>query len=558
MKPIPTLAALAVLSLAAGPALADAPRARPTSGSSYGQFLAGRFAMNTGDGAAASRFLSGALATSNGEQLARERALSAALLAGDVATAASIRLDATESQPALVEAVRLAAAAQALISGRSRDAYDALRAQPIQAPHARAGALLQPWLAAEAGDWDAALQEAPATADALTRILMAWHRVHLLERGRRFDEADALYRSMVMDGNAAPLFRLPYGEFLERRRRRDEAVALYDAALRQGPDPAISAARERAASGGRPPAAPTAREGGAEALYQAASAAIVAGGHEYAVAYLRLALALDPQLAEAWLALGQSLAEIGLDAAARDAWSRTPPGGAAYAEARVQLALSLEEAGLGDEAVRVAREAADAGVAQAATAFTLAGLLNSQQRYLEALQVLDEPALAGITTDWRVWFLRGAAHERLGRHTEAEAAFQRALALEPTSPEVLNYLGYMWIDQGVRVEEGLAMVERAVQAEPDSGAYVDSLGWGRYRQGRFEEAVTLLERAVTLDAGSAVINDHLGDAYWRVGREREARYQWNRVLTLNPHDALRGEVESKLALGLASVAAERP
>ncbi|WP_296815244.1 tetratricopeptide repeat protein [Brevundimonas sp.] len=555
MTPISRSALAAALILTAGPALADPPRTTPTQGSSYGQFLAGRFALNTGDGENASRYLASALAGSSGEQLTRERAFSAALLAGDVERAAAVPLDPAQSQPALVEAGRLAQAVQALIDGRARTAYRELEQQPIGAPHGRAGALVARWLAAEAGDWDAALAEPSPTADALTQIFTSYHRAQLLERRRRFDEAEALYRQLLMDGNAAPLFRLPYGEFLERRRRPADAIAVYDGGLALGTDRALVAARERAASRSPAPPLPTIRQSAADALYQAASAAIVSRGYEYAVTYLGFALALDPNEGDAWLALGQSLHEIGLQSAARDAWARTPPETAAYAEAQVQLALSLEEAGEGAEAVRVAREAAGLGVAEAATAFTLAGLLNSQERYAEALEVLDGPALADLNTDWRVMFLRGAAHERLGEHAQAEAAFQQALVLEPNSPEILNYLGYLWIDRGERVDEGIAMVERAVAADPDNGAYVDSLGWGRYRQGRMAEAVTLLERAVTLDSSSATINDHLGDAYWRVGREREARYQWRRVLTLEPDSDLRRAAEAKLALGLDPVMA---
>jgi Flp pilus assembly protein TadD len=127
------------------------------------------------------------------------------------------------------------------------------------------------------------------------------------------------------------------------------------------------------------------------------------------------------------------------------------------------------------------------------------------------------------------------------------------LDLYPDHPAVLNYLGYSWIDQGINVEEGLDMIERAVAQRANDGNIVDSLGWAYYRLGDYEEAVIHLERAVQLLPSEAVINDHLGDAYWKVGRYFEARYQWGHALTLEPEEDLRATVEEKLEKGLDAV-----
>src|SRR5690606_33892207 len=190
-------------------------------------------------------------------------------------------------------------------------------------------------------------------------------------------------------------------------------------------------------------------------------------------------------------------------------------------------------------------------------AFSLAGILSSQERYEEALEVLNQPALNTADQSWQVRFTRGAAYERLGRIPEAEAELWAALQAAPDSPEVLNYLGYMWVDTGGRVAEGAEMVARAAAAEPESGHIQDSLGWAQYRQGLYDRAVETLELAVNLEPGDPTINDHLGDAYWRVGRRREAGFQWTRVLTLDAEAELRAEVERKLAEGL-EVSGGRP
>ena len=101
---------------------------------------------------------------------------------------------------------------------------------------------------------------------------------------------------------------------------------------------------------------------------------------------------------------------------------------------------------------------------------------------------------------------------------------------------MLNYLGYSMLERGEDFEEALSMIERAVEARPQSGAIVDSLGWGLYRLGRFDEAVEPMERAVALMPVDPVVNDHLGDVYWMVGRKLEARFQWQRALSFVEND----------------------
>ncbi len=99
----------------------------------------------------------------------------------------------------------------------------------------------------------------------------------------------------------------------------------------------------------------------------------------------------------------------------------------------------------------------------------------------------------------------------------------------PNNPYVLNYLGYAWADQGVNLQESLAMIQKAVELKPTDGYITDSLGWVLYKQKDYPRAVSVLERAVELLPYDPTINDHLGDAYWQVGRRLEARFQWERA-----------------------------
>ena len=99
---------------------------------------------------------------------------------------------------------------------------------------------------------------------------------------------------------------------------------------------------------------------------------------------------------------------------------------------------------------------------------------------------------------------------------------------------MLNYLGYSWIDKGENLDQGVRMIQRAVELRPNDGYIVDSLGWAYYKLGDFPRATQMLEKAIELLPEDPTINDHLGDAYWRGGRHTEARYQWRRALQFKP------------------------
>jgi tetratricopeptide (TPR) repeat protein len=135
-----------------------------------------------------------------------------------------------------------------------------------------------------------------------------------------------------------------------------------------------------------------------------------------------------------------------------------------------------------------------------------------------------------------------------------EADLQAAIAVEPDRPELLNFLGYAWVNRGVRVQEGLALIQRAADARPDQGYIIDSLGWAYFRLGQMDKAIEYLERAAELSPTDSEVIDHLGDAYWRAGRETEARFEWTAALDLKPDAVREATLRSKLDKGLPAAA----
>src|ERR1043165_6107853 len=86
-----------------------------------------------------------------------------------------------------------------------------------------------------------------------------------------------------------------------------------------------------------------------------------------------------------------------------------------------------------------------------------------------------------------------------------------------------NDLGYFWANNGIHLEQAEPMIRKALEGKPEDPAFIDSLGWLYYKQGKFNDAAVALEKAISLPGGaSPEVIRHLGDALYRLDRPREA------------------------------------
>jgi tetratricopeptide (TPR) repeat protein len=179
------------------------------------------------------------------------------------------------------------------------------------------------------------------------------------------------------------------------------------------------------------------------------------------------------------------------------------------------------------------------------------GLTRAAQRdYAAALEHFEAAELiARVSEPARLndffYFQLGAAFERAGRFADAETALRRCLELNPDHDEALNYLGYMWAERGVNLEEAHAFIVKALEREPNNPAYLDSLAWVLFKQGKPREALEPQLRAVQLTPKpDATLWDHLGDIYAALGRVAEAREAWRKSLEVEPNPAVEEKLRS--------------
>jgi tetratricopeptide (TPR) repeat protein len=181
----------------------------------------------------------------------------------------------------------------------------------------------------------------------------------------------------------------------------------------------------------------------------------------------------------------------------------------------------------------------------------LSGMAYSAQKdYTNALQHFTTAELLGKNSDTNrltdaFYFHLAAAYERTGDYAQAEKYFQTSLQLAPDSPETLNYLGYMWAEHGMKLDQAREYIAKALKQDPKSAAYLDSMAWVLYQLHQPKPALDYALKALQYSPEEdATLYDHIGDIYNALGQKDKARQAWNKSVGLEANDTVRKKIES--------------
>lgn len=303
----------------------------------------------------------------------------------------------------------------------------------------------------------------------------------------------------------------------------------------------------------------TPSDGAAEVFLTLATALVQEEADRFALIYARLAQQIRPGYVDALLVSAEIFDGQGQYELAITDFARVPKTSSAFVAAEIGRASAMSDMDRSAEAIDVLTDLADANAENPRVHEALGDVLRREERYGEAAesytQVIDRIETP-TRSDWRSYYVRGIAHERMDEWDKAEADFRKSLELLPDQPLVLNYLGYSLVEMNLKIDEAKDMIERAVAGDPDNGFITDSLGWVLYKLGQYEDAVPHMERAVELMPSDPVINDHLGDVLWKVDRKVEAVFQWRRALSFEPEEEEAERIRRKLDVGLDVVLEE--
>ncbi|MEO0548352.1 MAG: tetratricopeptide repeat protein [Pseudomonadota bacterium] len=529
----------------------------------YSQFAIARYASLTEDPEAAAQNYSRIARSTPSDSNLVERAVFSALLVGETEHAIKLAKRLSPEDIAQSQLPRLTLAIDALSRDRPDEAMTHLKGSWDNTFHASIAHSIGAWSMLESHPVSAiALHQTIATNDpvlsSIARTSAAIMKTQTGDLAGAEKDLDALWRE-----NA----RLATGVEVEARvlaktGRSDLALKrIRDFRRDVGRNPALTVLAsqiENDAAIDLPKH--SADEGVALYLYTATAALADGTDSDLPGVYFALALHLDPNLDAARTLWAESLDKAGRRDDAIAILKDVPKSSIFHTNAQGQLAWVLRRQERNEEALKLAQDTLDR-TDDRNIQIQLADLLQSlgEDGKAEAIftEIINADEAEG-TFDWRIYFARGAARERLGYWPPAENDLTTALGLQPLNPTILNYLGYSWIDRGINLDEGLELIEKALKLAPRNGAVMDSLGWAHYKLRNYDRAVYYLERAIELAPQDPDILDHLGDAYWQVGRYTEASYQWDRAL-LYSLDAERTDmIRRKLDSGTAMLTAADP
>lgn len=173
-----------------------------------------------------------------------------------------------------------------------------------------------------------------------------------------------------------------------------------------------------------------------------------------------------------------------------------------------------------------------------------------EKAYPEALQHFVTAEVIAKATDPKLldegfYFQLGATCERKGDLAQAEEYFQKSLKLAPNFTESMNYLGYMWAEHDLKLDQARELIEKALKAEPKNAAYLDSMAWVLFKLKHPKDALPYVLQAVELtDKPDATVYDHLGDIYAALNELDQARDAWRKSLAVEQSEDISKKLES--------------
>jgi tetratricopeptide (TPR) repeat protein len=544
------LAVSAAALVLAAPAAASIPSPAADPAKAY---VAARAASISGNHVEAAQIYAALAAGSNDKEL-DQRAISEAISAGQMPLA--LRLIAQSKQAASVDS-KLLLVADALRNGKEADADRILAPGGGPPDLSFWQPLVEAWQAADRRDSTAALSilgRVPRNS-AFAAFVDEESALILVKLGKTAEAEPYARRAIGSAGSREYRVRLALAAGFQAAGDKARALAMLD-----GISGDTSAVRKALESGRLKTVA---IDSAARAFSdQLVALALQMRDSDHATSdpldIMQIARYAAPDSSSAAILLGNVLAEDDRVGDALAALRSVPAGDPLKSEAMDAEARVLTDSKRLDEALALASGAVAASDAQSDDFARLGDVYSAMKRNNEAAAAYAQAVARAPNADsahvWPLLLLQASSLQSAGRWPEAKKVLDSAIALAPSEPLILNFLGYAELQHGEDMNSAEAMIRKASDLAPNDASITDSLGWALYKRGEVKEAIDVLQKAAVGDPAQAEIQEHLGDALYSAGRKFEARFAWRAALA-TADDATTARLNAKIAGGLTQASA---
>ena len=206
-----------------------------------------------------------------------------------------------------------------------------------------------------------------------------------------------------------------------------------------------------------------------------------------------------------------------------------------FVNAQLQIAYILNTQEKYDEAIEVLETAISAHKEKTELYLMLATVYETKKDYVKAMEAARE-GLELEPQNVDLIFRLGVILDKSGDKDSCIEEMKKILVINPDHAEALYYIGYTYAEQGIKLDEAMAFIKKAVSLKPESGYILDSLGWVYFQKGLYDEAIHYLEKAARLTSDDPTINEHLGDAYCKKYNYNKALHYYKRAMSLEHPD----------------------
>lgn len=257
------------------------------------------------------------------------------------------------------------------------------------------------------------------------------------------------------------------------------------------------------------------------------------------------ALSLDPQGAEAVFYLGLVELELENRIEAISYFESVPADSPAYIQARNQLAMIALKDGEVERAVSIMEKLLEKDPDNLSIILAFSTVCRQVDEYGRARKVIQQ-ALKKNPDEENLIYELGMINYLQGNTDEAMEIMQKIIEKNPRSARALNFVGYSWAEQGVRLDEAEANIQKALKITPNAGYIMDSMGWVYFQRAEYEKALEWMEKAEQSEGSDPEITEHMGDCYKKLGRVDKARAKYEQAIENTNSIKIKHRIQWKL------------